>query len=186
MELVICEKPSVARSIAAVLNARERQDGFLIGSGYIVSWCIGHLVEMAQTDAYDEKYKKWSVEDLPIIPRQWKHIVPSDKGKQLKVLSALMKRADVDMVICATDAGREGEHIFRLVYEHCRCTKPVKRFWVSSMEERAITEGFQNLKNGEENNPPGAFAGGKSSEKSRNAGYAGKHSPRKEADEGAC
>jgi DNA topoisomerase-3 len=147
---VISEKPSVAQSIAKVLGADVRKDGCLSGSGYIVSWCFGHLVELAPADAYDPRYEKWAVEDLPIVPENWQYVVPSDKGKQLKILSGLIADKEVDGLICATDAGREGELIFRLVYEHCGCTKPVQRLWISSMEESAIKEGFQTLKDSAE------------------------------------
>jgi DNA topoisomerase-3 len=150
MKLVLAEKPSVGASIAAVLNAKERKDGFFMGNGYIVSWCVGHLVELAQADAYDEKYAKWRYEDLPIIPQSWKYQTAKDKSKQLKIIGDLFKRPDVDTVICATDAGREGELIFRLVYERCKCKKPIKRLWISSMEEKAIAEGFRNLNDGAE------------------------------------
>ncbi|MDL2272945.1 DNA topoisomerase 3 [Oscillospiraceae bacterium OttesenSCG-928-G22] len=149
-ELVIAEKPSVAQAIAAVLGSKERKDGFLIGGGYIVSWCFGHLVELAQPAAYDEKYAKWRCADLPIIPEQWRYAASPDKKKQLDILAALMKRPDVEAVINACDAGREGELIFRLVYNFCKCTKPIKRLWISSMEESAIAEGFHNLKDGVE------------------------------------
>lgn len=150
MKLVIAEKPSVAQSIAKVLGVSERKDGCLAGSGYIVSWCFGHLVELAPADAYNPRYAKWATEDLPIVPEKWKYIVPADKGKQLKILSGLMADKRVDGLICATDAGREGELIFRLVVEHCGCTKPVQRLWISSMEDSAIKEGFHILKGSSE------------------------------------
>ena len=148
MKLVIAEKPSVARSIAEVLGATVKGDGFLSSAEYIVSWCIGHLIELAPADTYDGKFAKWRREDLPILPGHWHYVVPKDKEKQLKILRGLMVRKDVDTVICATDAGREGELIFRLVYTHCDCKKPVQRLWVSSMEESAIVEGFRALKDG--------------------------------------
>ncbi|MDL2236200.1 type IA DNA topoisomerase, partial [Christensenellaceae bacterium OttesenSCG-928-L17] len=148
--LVIAEKPSVAQAIAAVLGSKERKGGFLIGGGYIVSWCFGHLVELAQPAAYDEKYAKWRYDDLPIIPEQWRYAATPDKKKQLDTLAALMTRPDVDAVINACDAGREGELIFRLVYNYCKCTKPIKRLWISSMEESAIAKGFRSLKDGTE------------------------------------
>lgn len=147
-KLVLAEKPYVGKSIAAVLGATTREDGFFSGNGYYVTWCIGHLVEMAKADAYDARYAKWRREDLPIIPKEFKTTAPKDKVKQLKVIVGLMARPDVDTVICATDAGREGELIFRLVYEHCKCTKPIQRLWISSMEEKAIVEGFENLRPG--------------------------------------
>ena len=148
--LIITEKPSAARQISAVLNARERKDGFFIGNGYIVSWCAGHLLELAAPDAYGEQYAKWRYADLPIIPDEWKHIPCKEKTVQLKILKELMNRADVETVINACDAGREGEHIFRLVYEHAKCDKSIKRLWISSMEDAAIRAGFDNLKDGAE------------------------------------
>jgi DNA topoisomerase-3 len=148
--LVIAEKPGVGQQIAAVLGARKKQDGYIEGNGYIVSWCFGHLVELANADAYDEKYKKWNLADLPILPETWKYSVSAGKGKQLKLLGELMKRKDVDTVVCATDAGREGELIFRLVYDYHKCKKPVKRLWISSMEDAAIREGFAALRPGAE------------------------------------
>jgi len=146
--LVITEKPSVAASIAAVLNAKKREDGFFSGNGYLISWCFGHLLELAPPDAYGEKYTKWRYEDLPIIPQTWKHVPAKDKAAQLKILKDLMNRADVDCVINAADAGREGESIFRNVFEYAKCKKPLKRLWISSMEDAAIKTGFENLKDG--------------------------------------
>lgn len=146
MKLVLAEKPSVAQSIAKVIGATRRNDGYLEGNGYIVSWCIGHLVELAEPEIYDEKYKKWTYDDLPIVPSKWKYEVSSATRKQFTVLKNLMKREDVDCLVCATDAGREGELIFRLVYHQCHCTKPFERLWISSMEDRAIKDGFENLK----------------------------------------
>lgn len=150
MNLVIAEKPSVAQSISAVIGATSKKVGYMEGSGYLVSWCVGHLVELAPADAYDEKYAKWTYNDLPILPNPWQYAVASGKEKQLKILRELMSRSDVDTVTAATDAGREGELIFRLVYNHCNCKKPIKRLWISSMEESAIAEGFENLKDGAE------------------------------------
>ncbi len=146
MNLVIAEKPSVAQSIAATLGATKRQDGYLEGGGYIVSWCVGHLVELATADAYEERYAKWLYTDLPILPENWQYSISKGKEKQLKILKELANRKDVTIITSATDAGREGELIFRLVYEKISCKKPVKRLWISSMEESAITEGFQNLR----------------------------------------
>ena len=148
MQLVIAEKPSVAQSIARVIGAGGRKDGYMEGSGYIVSWCIGHLVETAQPDAYFEAWKKWSYESLPMIPEEWQTEVKSDTAAQYKVLKGLMHDKRVESVVCATDAGREGELIFRLVYEQAGCNKPIKRLWISSMEESAIREGFENLRPG--------------------------------------
>ena len=150
MILVIAEKPSVAQTIAAVLGAKEKKDGFLTGSGYIVSWCVGHLVGLSEAAAYGEQYKKWSYDSLPILPQEWKYTVASDKEKQFKTLKELMHRADVSEVVNACDAGREGELIFRFVYEMAGCKKPMRRLWISSMEDSAIKEGFSRLKNGEE------------------------------------
>ena len=145
-QLVIAEKPSVARSIAAVIGAAEKQNGYWQGGGYLVSWCIGHLVSFAEAGQYDEKYCKWRYEDLPILPQPWQFIVPDEKKQQFEIVRALLNRPDVDSVTAATDAGREGELIFRFVYQMAGCTKPVKRLWISSMEDVAIREGFANLR----------------------------------------
>lgn len=148
MELVIAEKPSVAQSIAAVLGATQRKDGYLEGNDYLVSWCVGHLVELAQPESYEEAWKKWSYESLPIIPQEWQHEVKSDTKAQYQILKKLMHDDRVDAVVCATDAGREGELIFRLTYNMAGCRKPMKRLWISSMEESAIRDGFHNLRPG--------------------------------------
>ena len=148
MQLVISEKPSVAMSIAKVLGAKGRKDGYIEGGGWLVSWCVGHLVELASADAYDPRYSRWAKEDLPIVPQEWKYMVLPDTKKQFNVLSALMADNRVDGIVCATDAGREGELIFRLVYDLCGCRKPVKRLWISSMEESAIRRGFDALLDG--------------------------------------
>lgn len=153
MILVIAEKPSVGQSLAAVLGATERKDGYIQGSGYIVSWCIGHLVGLAAAHAYDERYSKWRYEDLPIIPQEWQYTVAADKKKQFATLRELMNRADVESLVCATDAGREGELIYRFVYETAGCKKPFARLWISSMEESAIRQGFDSLKDGGEYDP---------------------------------
>ena len=150
MQLVIAEKPSVAQSIAAVLGAKEKKDGYMEGGGYLVSWCVGHLVGLAQADAYGEQYKKWSYEALPILPHEWQYTVAADKGKQFKILKDLMHRGDVSEVVNACDAGREGELIFRFVYEVAKCNKPMRRLWISSMEDDAIRQGFASLKDGKE------------------------------------
>ena len=145
-KLIVAEKPSVAIAYAKVLGATSRQDGYLEGNGYLVSWCIGHLVELAPPNVYDAKYVKWSIADLPILPQKWQYLVSAGTKKQFGILKKLMHRPDVDNVICATDAGREGELIFRLVYEQAGCKKPFSRLWLSSMEENAIREGFAHLK----------------------------------------
>ena len=147
-KLVISEKPSVGKSIAAVLGASERKDGYFMGGGYIVSWCFGHLAELAEAAAYDEKYAKWRYDDLPILLESWQYSVARDKAKQLALLNTLMHRADVSEVINACDAGREGESIFRTVYLLNKCDKPMKRLWISSMEDAAIRKGFETLKDG--------------------------------------
>ena len=148
MKLVIAEKPSVAQSLAAVLGAGKRGQGYLEGNGYLVSWCVGHLVGLASADAYDPKYSRWCYEDLPIIPEKWKYAVAPDKKEQYEVLVSLMNRPDVESLVCATDAGREGELIFRLVYDQAGCKKPFARLWISSMEDTAIREGFAALRPG--------------------------------------
>ena len=149
-KLVICEKPSVAQSIGKVLGASKRCDGYLEGGGYIVSWCVGHLVELAQPEAYGETYAKWRLEDLPILPDKWRYQVSPSTKKQFQVLKELMGREDVISIVEATDAGREGELIFRLVYHQCKCKKPFERLWISSMEDAAIREGFASLRPGTE------------------------------------
>lgn len=148
MKLVIAEKPSVAMSLAAVLGANEKKDGYMEGGGYLVSWCVGHLLELAQPEAYGEQYARWRYGDLPILPEEWKYEVPKDKKKQLDLLCRLMKDKRVESVVCATDAGREGELIFRLVYEYAGCSKPMERLWISSMEDAAIRDGFEHLRPG--------------------------------------
>ena len=144
--LVVSEKPSVAMSYAKVLGATNRKDGYLEGNGYLVSWCVGHLVELAPPNAYGVKYVKWSIADLPILPQQWQYLVSASTKKQFGVLKDLMNRPDVDSIVCATDAGREGELIFRLVYQQTGCKKQFSRLWLSSMEDSAIRKGFANLK----------------------------------------
>ena len=144
--MIVTEKPSVAMSYAKVLGVHGRQDGYLEGSGYLISWCVGHLVELAPPSAYGEQYVKWNIADLPILPQRWQYLVSASTKKQFGILKKLMHRADVESIICATDAGREGELIFRLVYEQAGCKKPVSRLWLSSMEDNAIREGFANLK----------------------------------------
>ena len=148
MQLVIAEKPSVAGSIAAALGVKEKKDGYIEGGGYLISWCVGHLVELADAAAYGEQYKKWSYESLPILPEEWQYTVAADKGKQFKTLKELMHRADVSEVVNACDAGREGELIFRFVYDVAQCNKPMRRLWISSMEDKAIKSGFADLKDG--------------------------------------
>lgn len=148
MKLVLAEKPSVAQSIAKVIGANKREDGYLEGKGYVVSWCVGHLVELAQPESYDSRYSKWSYNDLPIFPDSWQYQVSVATKKQFGILKKLMARNDVESLVCATDAGREGELIFRLVYHQCHCKKPIERLWISSMEDVAIQEGFEHLRPG--------------------------------------
>ncbi len=146
MKIVIAEKPSVAQSLAKVLGASKRRDGYLEGNGYLVSWCVGHLMELSEPDVYDKRYGKWRYEDLPILPKEWKYEVFSGTKKQFDVLKTLMNQDDVTDVINSCDAGREGELIFRLVYQESGCRKPVERLWISSMEDKAIREGFEHLR----------------------------------------
>ena len=148
MKLVIAEKPSVALSIAKVLGANAKKDGYVEGNGYKVSWCVGHLIQMANPDAYDSRYTKWNMEDLPIFPKEYKYEVTKATKKQFSILKKLMNESSVDTIINACDAGREGEAIFRLVYTEATCKKKVERLWISSMEDSAIKEGFDNLKDG--------------------------------------
>ncbi|MBR6622551.1 MAG: DNA topoisomerase 3 [Ruminococcus sp.] len=148
MQLIIAEKPSVAQSIAKVLGASNREDGYISGDKYLISWCVGHLVGLSSPEMYDEKYKSWNFETLPIIPEKWLFSINASTKAQFFKLKELISRSDVDELICATDAGREGECIFRFVYNKLGCKKPFKRLWVSSLEESAIKEGFQNLKPG--------------------------------------
>ncbi len=154
MQLIIAEKPSVGAAIAAVLGATNRKNGYIEGSGIIVSWCIGHLVGFADAGSYDERFKKWSYNDLPILPEEWKYALSPGKEEQFAVLKSLMERSDISKVVNACDAGREGELIFRLVYEMAGCTKPISRLWISSMEDKAIREGFDKLKPGAEYERP--------------------------------
>ena len=146
--LVIAEKPSVAISIAKVIGATKKKDGYYEGNGYKVSWCVGHLIQMANPDSYDEKYAKWNMADLPIIPKEYKYEIAKSTKKQFMILKKLMNDKDIDIVINACDAGREGEAIFRLVYNQANCKKKMKRLWISSMEDSAIKDGFDNLKDG--------------------------------------
>ena len=150
MKLVIAEKPSVAISIAKVIGANKKKDGYYEGNGYRVSWCVGHLIQMANPDAYDEKYTKWNITDLPIVPKNYKYEIAKSTRKQFNILKKLMNDKEIDMVINACDAGREGESIFRLVYNEAKCKKKMKRLWISSMEDSAIKEGFDNLKDGKD------------------------------------
>ena len=149
-KLVIAEKPSVAISIAKVIGAKNKKDGYYEGNGYKVSWCVGHLIQMANPDAYDEKYAKWKIDDLPIIPKEYKYEVAKATKKQFTVLKKLMNGKEIDTVINACDAGREGEAIFRLVYLQASCKKKMKRLWISSMEDSAIKGGFDKLKDGKD------------------------------------
>ena len=150
MQLVIAEKPSVARNIAKVLHATNVKDGYLEGKEYLVSWCIGHLIELASADQYRDDWKAWKYETLPMIPENWKYQIKESTKGQFQILKELLHRADVTEIICATDAGREGELIFRLVYNQAECKLPFKRLWISSMEDVAIKEGFENLRSGTE------------------------------------
>ena len=150
MKLVIAEKPSVAISIAKVIGANKKKDGYYEGNGYRVSWCVGHLIQMANPDSYDEKYAKWNITDLPIVPKNYKYEIAKATKKQFNILKKLMNDKEVDTVINACDAGREGESIFRLVYNQVNCKKKMKRLWISSMEDSAIKEGFDNLKDGKD------------------------------------
>ena len=144
--LVVAEKPSVGAAYAKVLGATNRKDGYLEGNGYLVSWCVGHLVELAPPNVYDARYVKWSITDLPILPEKWQYLVSASTKKQFGILQKLMHRPDVDSIVNSCDAGREGELIFRLVYQQAGCKKPFSRLWLSSMEENAIREGFAHLK----------------------------------------
>ena len=147
---MVAEKPSVAQTIGKVLGATSRKDGYLEGEAYLVSWCVGHLVGLADASVYDQRYAKWRYDALPIIPEEWLYEVPKDKMQQFKVLSALMKDKRVTELVCATDAGREGELIFRLVYQKAGCRKPFKRLWISSLEDSAIRDGFRHLRDSSE------------------------------------
>ena len=148
--LIIAEKPSVAQTIAAVLGANKHGDGYLEGKDEIVSWCFGHLAELAGAEAYDKKYAKWRREDLPVIPAHWRYKVQRDKYKQFELLKKLMNRDDVSEIVNGCDAGREGELIFRNVYELAGCKKPILRLWISSLEHGAVEQGFVDLKSGAE------------------------------------
>lgn len=146
MRLIVTEKPSVALSIANALNIKTKREGYMEGKDDIISWCVGHLIGLAATETYNEKYSKWEFNDLPIIPEKWKFTILKNSKKQYEILKKLMLDKKIDSIVCATDAGREGELIFRLVYNQCLCNKPVKRLWISSMEEKAIIDGLENMK----------------------------------------
>ena len=152
-KLVICENPSVAKSITSALGVTSRADGYFEGNGYLISWCIGHLVGLADAAAYDDRYKKWRYEDLPILPDPFRYVVSEEKTAQFRILRSLMERPDVTELVNACDAGREGELIFRLVYEAAGCSKPFSRLWISSMEDAAIREGFADLRPGADYDP---------------------------------
>ena len=152
-KLVICEKPSVAKSIASALGVTSRADGYFEGGDWLISWCIGHLVGLADAAAYDDRYKKWRYEDLPILPNPFRYVVSEEKADQFHILRSLMERPDVTELVNACDAGREGELIFRLVYEAAGCSKPFSRLWISSMEDAAIREGFADLRPGADYDP---------------------------------
>lgn len=146
MKLVIAEKPSVAQTIAKVIGATKKKEGYYEGGGYRVSWCIGHLVQMSNPETYDERYKRWNLVDLPIIPSHYRYEVSKKTKQHFQLLKKLMNKKDTKSLINACDAGREGESIFRLVYNQAQCTKFVERLWISSMEDKAIEVGFKNLK----------------------------------------
>ena len=150
MRLVIAEKPSVAKSLAAVLGAATRKDGYLEGGGWLVSWCLGHLAGLADAATYNPDYAKWRYDDLPILPESWRFTIAKDKRDQFDVLRTLLRREDVTEVVNACDAGREGELIFRTAYNLNNCRKRVRRLWISSMEDAAILQGFDNLRDGAE------------------------------------
>ncbi len=150
MKLVLAEKPSVAMSLSKVIGANQRGDGYMEGNGYLVAGVWGIWWNFPQPEAYDEKYAKWRYDDLPILPDHWRYQGSASTKKQFGILKKLMQRKDVESLICATDAGREGELIFRLVYHQCGCKKPVERLRISSMEDSAIREGFQKLRPGTE------------------------------------
>ena len=150
MKLVIAEKPSVATTYAKVLGATNRHDGYFEGNGYLISWCVGHLVGLATAENYNDSYSKWRYDDLPILPLDWQYSISKGKEKQMKIIRNLMLKKEVETIICATDAGREGELIFRLVYNKVACIKPIKRLWISSMEDEAIIKGFSNLHDGKD------------------------------------
>lgn len=153
MKLIIAEKPSVAAVYAAALGAATKKDGYYEGNSLLVSWCIGHLVSLAEAGAYDENYKKWRYEDLPILPEPWQYVLSPGKEKQFSILQSLMERKDVTELVNGCDAGREGELIFRLVVNMASCQKPISRLWISSMEDSAIREGFENLEPGSRYEP---------------------------------
>ena len=146
--LVVAEKPSVARDYAKVLGCKEKGDGCLIGQTYVVTWAVGHLIELCGPERYDEKYKRWNFQDLPIIPKEIQLQVIRGANKQFTIVKKWMNHKEIDKIICGTDSGREGELIFRYIYQMAKCKKPFERLWVSSMTEEAITAGFQNLKDG--------------------------------------
>ena len=150
MKLVIAEKPSVAMSIAKVLGVRNKKEGYTTGNGYIISWCVGHLIQMANPDQYDEKYLKWELDNLPILPSAFKYEVSKYTKKQYQVLKKLLNDKNIVEVINACDAGREGELIFRLVYHQAKSNLKIKRLWISSLEDSAIQEGFNYLKDGKD------------------------------------
>ncbi|MDR0434781.1 MAG: DNA topoisomerase 3 [Gracilibacteraceae bacterium] len=150
MKLVIAEKPSVGQTIARVIGAKSRRNGYFEGAGFIVSWGFGHLIRLAHPEEYDPKYKSWDLKYLPFLPGVWKYKVIDGKQEQFQLLKELMKRPDVASVVCATDAGREGELIFRLLYKMAACKKPVERLWISSLEDKAVAEGFKNLRPGQQ------------------------------------
>ena len=144
--VVVAEKPSVARDLASILGCSARSEGCLRGAGYVVTWAIGHLVGLAEPHEIDERWRRWRLSDLPILPERWPLAVLAPTRSQFDVVCALLNAPDTEHVVCATDAGREGELIFRYVYEKARCTKPVKRLWLSSLTPDAIARAFRELK----------------------------------------
>ena len=148
MKLVIAEKPSVGAAIAAVIGANEKCSGYYEGGGYLVSWCVGHLISLADAATYNEQYRKWKYDDLPIVPQEWRFIVASGKEQQFSILKDLMHRSDVTEIVNACDSGREGELIFRFVYDQANCKKPFSRLWISSMKKAQSARAFQTSKTG--------------------------------------
>ena len=146
MRLIVAEKPSVGRELAGIVGAKEKKEGYIKGGGHIITWAVGHLTELAAPELYDEKLKSWKLDTLPVIPDKFKTVVSKKTSEQYKIVKDLMNSGEVTEIICATDAGREGELIFRRIYEKANCKKPVKRLWISSMEAKAIKKGLDEMK----------------------------------------